>query len=217
MLSHALTTISLLLLCAILAYLQAIGIFVAHLRRRQLPAALGDVFIVPTMVLGPAALVLGFLIFKTSLIFPVFMFSNYSTILAFSVVPALILCCSSGLALNILNKTITETRHWKSKPCFLVSRAFGKSMFKAYFKPIAWKSFLSAWQQSLPWIFGELVIIESVFNVPGLGSQAWKLARERDFTNLLLVIASMFVLYLLTAKVTHLFHKKLGAKIESYA
>jgi ABC-type dipeptide/oligopeptide/nickel transport system permease component len=216
MFSRLITTLTLLTLCAIVAFIQALITFAVQWRRPNTELKSG-IFVIPTMVLGPAALVLGFGLFKISLVFPIFMFSNYATILAFSIVPALILCCSSGLALNILNRTALETYAWKSKPCFLVSRAFGKPVFRSFYKIIAGKGFLTGWQQSLPWLFGELVIVESIFNVPGLGSHAWKLARERNFVELSYVIGAIFAVYFLTAKLTYLFHKKLGAKFESYA
>lgn len=182
---------------------------------RASTAALAGI-IAPALVIGPLALVLAFRALGINLLFPVHFFAELQTLLAAALAPALVLVLSSGLAGSLTRQIRREYSYWEAKTFALMTRAVGRRTEDALRRLVLIKSLCGAWSQCLPWLFGELIIVETVFNAPGLGLDAWHLARARDLTGLGETIAWLAVLYgscvLLTAGV----NRWIGRRLESY-
>jgi len=172
--------------------------------------------IVPALVLGPLALVAAFRGFGINLLFPVHLLSDLSHVMIAAIVPALVLCLASGLLVAISRAVRFEYEFWNTKSFTTMMRATGLSPDRYLVRLVSLKSLAHSWSQCLPWLFGELIVVESVFNAPGLGLDAWHLARMRDFEGLLFSVAGLFVLYgicvVLSASVT----RWIGRRLESY-
>ena len=68
----------------------------------------------------------------------------------------------------------------------------------------------------LPLVFSELVIIESIFNAPGLGFWSWEYAKTRDIGSAAKSIAVLFIAYGLINLAIYFANKNLGKKLTGY-
>ncbi len=170
---------------------------------------------IPSLVLAPLLISLGYLFFKQNLICPVMIKGN-SSLLLYSFFPSLVLAISSGLLQVLLQNISHETNFWQKKPFFIVEKAMGIASYRRLNKIILLKSISDSWYKSLPWIFSELMIIESMFNIPGLGLALWNTMKERQLFHAFLLFLSMLGLFLLCHAIVRFIHQWIGRKLESY-
>lgn len=218
MLKYFQTTTLILLWCFALTLVWAYGAYRRAARSSRagtLSASLAGV-IAPALVVGPLALVLAFRALGINLLFPVHFFAELQTLLAAAFAPALVLVVSSGLAGSLTRQIRKEYAYWEAKTFTLMTRAVGRRTEDALRRLVLVKSLCGAWSQCLPWLFGELIIVESVFNAPGLGLDAWHLARVRDLNGLATTIAWLGVLYGACVLLTATVNRWIGRRLESY-
>ena len=158
----------------------------------------GSSFIFPAIVLSPLVLVIGFRLLGIYLIFPVNIISDSLDQIKSGIVPGLIVFLASGMASSIVQNTKQAVNDWAVKPFCIMGQAYGFSKKNILRKVVCSSSFLDSLQRCLPWIFGELFIVECIFNAPGLSYEAWKSAKSEDLESLTFCISIIACLYLLT-------------------
>lgn len=173
--------------------------------------------IIPCLLLAPVVVALAHRFFGVNLIFPVQSMTSLSTYFQLSIFPAIILLFGSGFFGVTISTVARETLFWKKKSFVVVAQAYGIPYSQSLRKLVLLKGWVLCWSLCLPWIFGELVVVEAVFNAPGLGYQIWTLARNREIALLpypILFLALVYVTVLVSS--THM-HQKIGRRLESYA
>jgi ABC-type dipeptide/oligopeptide/nickel transport system permease component len=173
--------------------------------------------LLPVLVLGPVALVVFYKVFRINLLFPIHMFSSFITLVAAAFVPAFILVLASGLSGLIRRYVCREYSHWQQAQFSTVHKAFGRDVTRSLRRLVLVKAFTGAWAQALPWLFGELVIIECIFNAPGLGLDAWNMAKIRDMSALGEAVFGLMVLYGVCVGICGLVSGWIGRRLESYS
>jgi ABC-type dipeptide/oligopeptide/nickel transport system permease component len=172
--------------------------------------------VIPSLVLGPLLLVGAFRIFSVNLIFPLHVFASVSDLVRAAFFPALTLTLASGLLGNLRRDVRAEYSYWRAKRFVLVGEALGKTTVNSLRRLVLTKSLINSWSETLPWLFGELIIIEVVFNAPGLGLDAWQAAKMRDFSLLGDAVFWLAGIYLLCVLLTSLASGWIGKRLESY-
>lgn len=219
MLKYLQTTTLILAWCAVLSLVLGVATYkiaaIRHERRGNGKAPLAGV-ILPALVVAPLALVVAFKGLGLNLLFPVHFFSDWAALAQAALAPSLVLVLSSGLAGSLWRLTHREYGHWRGKTFALMAAATGQKPATAIRRLVLAKSLCSAWSQCLPWLFGELIIVEAVFNAPGLGLDAWQLAKVRDLAGLTEAIAWLAALYAVAVGLTALVNRWLGRRLESY-
>jgi len=211
--------------CLILSLVWAHLCFVVVAYRRRVfvdtlvvtrPAVLGSGMIMPALVAAPLTLLLAFRVASINLLFPVTLFAAPAELLRAAFAPALVLFCASGLGTTLTQQVQREYRYWQAQPFIRLSVALGKSAPRGLYKLVMSKALGSAWSQGLPWLFGELVVVEAVFNVPGLGLEAWHMARIQDQIGLLQCVGWLVMLYIACTTLTSWSNRRLGTRLASY-
>lgn len=213
------TTTLILLWCLVLTLVWSFGSYWRAARRNGVGRRSAGLFglIAPALVLGPLALVFAFRALGINLLFPVSFFAEIDTLTLAAIAPAIVLVLASGLIGNLSRQIDVEYTHWHGKTFALMARAVGRRPADALRRLVMVKSLAVAWSQCLPWLFGELIIVETVFNAPGLGLDAWHLARTRNLAGLAETIAWLAALYALCVILTTMVNRWLGRRLESYA
>ena len=173
-------------------------------------------FIVPSLALAPLAIFSAWAAARINLIFPVFEFSGLSDIAIASIAPALLLFIGSGLLGRIITLSRSEWSFWSEKPFVRVDRAFGKNIRSRLAPMVASRILLQSTSDCLPMVFSELIIIESIFNAPGLGFWSWEYAKTRDVESATKSIAVLFFIYGLINLTIYFANKNLGKKLTGY-
>src|SRR5690606_29984262 len=73
-------------------------------------------FVLPTLILGPVALVAFFSLFSINLIFPVHLLAGVGALFLAALVPALILLLASGMVQSLCRSIAFEYEFWRQKP-----------------------------------------------------------------------------------------------------
>ena len=215
------TTLLILAWCLILATLWTAACF-WYACRREPPRfatipSMGRGMILPALVAAPLTLLTAHRLLGINLLFPVAMFAAPHELALAALAPAAVLFVASGLASLMRQQMLLEFAHWQNQPFALTAQAYGQSRIQAIARLVILKVFLRCWAQCLPWIYGELIVIESVFNAPGLGLDAWHMARARDHQGVLSALSLLILFYLVSAKLISLGSSWLGRRLESYA
>lgn len=220
MLPYLTTTTSILGWCALFAAARALAAYWRVSRPGRAPpdeSALGPSFVVPALVAGPVVVVLAFKLFAVNLHVPVGFFATPLEMTLATAPPALVLVIASGLWTHLGRGVAREYAHWRAKPFATAGLAFGRAPRAALRRVVLATTMTRAFGDCLPWLFGELVIVETVFGAPGLGLDAWHLARTRDLAGLAGALAGLSGLYLAATLATALAHRWIGRRLESYA
>lgn len=219
MLKYLQTTTLILAWCAALSVVLSVSIYVfaayRHERRGRGRTPFAGA-ILPALVVAPLGLALAFKVLGVNLLFPVHFFADWRQLARAALAPAVVLVLSSGLAGSLWRLTHREYAHWRGKTFALMATATGQRPETALRRLVLAKSLCAAWAQALPWLFGELIIVEAVFNAPGLGLDAWQLARVRDLGGLGEAILWLAGLYAIAVTVTATVNYWLGRRLESY-
>ena len=115
-----------------------------------------------------------------------------------------------------MQNTYSLALDWKKKPCSAFTKSLGLSPERDLIPTIFLQGLFKSWSQSMPWVFGEILIIECVFNVPGIGFNIWTYAKERQLDNLWQSLAVLLCIYLFAISINRLFGVWLGKKLENY-
>ncbi len=172
--------------------------------------------IIPSLALAPLAIFGAWTMARINLIFPVFEFTGITEIATASFAPAILLFIGSGLFGRILALSRSEWSLWSAKPFVRVDRAFGKNIRIRLAPMIGSRILLQAASDCLPLVFSELIIIESLFNAPGLGFWSWEYAKTRDVESAVKSIAALFFVYGLINLGIYFANKSLGKKLAGY-
>jgi len=201
-----------------LSYLTAIVAYVLT-RKSKIIARWVDVLLVhqPALSLGVLAIFLSYKLFDLNLLFPVHLLTRWEELVLSAIVPAIILNLASGLTLNIFKTTDQQYNYWRDKTFFQTRRALGLDPTLGIRRLVIIKSLSSSWASSITWVFGELLIIESVFNAPGLGLAIWHQARTREMNAMLVTALWFFLIYFTIYLLNLLLHSWLGKKLEGYS
>lgn len=215
-----LTTIMILVWCLAMAMAWTALAYLWAVRQNLGPSRtkldLDQGVILPGLVLAPVMLVLSFRLFGVSLLFPSAFDAGFKATLSAAAAPASALVIASGLARSLWRNVAVQYQHWQSQPFATARLAVGGSRESAVRRLVIIKSFLAAWAQCLPWLYGELIIVEAVFNAPGLGLSAWHAARQRDHLSLVTAVGGLILLYALAVGIATGASRWLGRRLESY-
>lgn len=173
--------------------------------------------LVPVLLIAPLSLVAGFRLFGINLIYPVSFDSTFVDLLMAGIVPSVVLAFASGLLPAITAGIGSELAFWNEKPFVLMMTASGLESKKMMRRLIMYRALVSAWMRCMPWLFGEMIIVEVIFNAPGLGLDAWTMAKQRNVGALLESLIWLGMLYVVCVVCTQSVQKKLGRRLESYA
>jgi ABC-type dipeptide/oligopeptide/nickel transport system permease component len=170
----------------------------------------------PSLLLAPVFLVACYQLFGVSLIYPVQMLAEGSHLIFYLLAPALLLILSSGLALDLVRMTISEIDHW-SNPGFLrTARSFGKSRRRHLFWIVVPQVFLLCLDRAVVWLFAELMIIEAVFNVPGLAHLLWRYTINGQVSDFLLAAAGLLGFFAWLTLVARRMQRTMGLRLSGY-
>jgi len=171
----------------------------------------------PALLWLPLVISLGFLWFRINLIFPIGFDTSLTEVWLRTTVPAAILFLSTGTMQKSISKVSEELRTWSATRFFTFARSVGFSRTKTLRRLILSRAILSSASYGLPWFFTELIVVECLLNVPGLGSLAWQAARLRNFNDLEIILALLMVIFGALSGGNAWLDYKLGKKLESYA
>jgi ABC-type dipeptide/oligopeptide/nickel transport system permease component len=223
------TTALILFWSFILSLFWALGVFIVASRggrqghvladpsRESQATSQGMSVISPALLVAPLLLISSFEVLKWNLLFPVHLTSSLGDLLRAAVAPALVLLLASGLLGHIYRQTKSDFFIWSQKPFVRTTLSYGGSPRRALRLIVVIGSLARSWSQSLPWIFGEMIVVECVFNAPGLGLDAWHQARIRNWPGLFESLFWLIMLYALAVVVSASFAKWLGRRLESYS
>lgn len=170
----------------------------------------------PAMILGPLLIVTVYHLVQENLILPVSFLASNLELLLRCLAPALVLALASGLLGGIINSGLHECQVMRTKPFYLATRAYGKNPKRAIFPTVLALSFTHTWIKCLPLIFGEMLLVEVIFQAPGLGQLAWIAARTRDYATLWACLGLTSVLYLSFLGVGYWHHRSIGRRLKGY-
>ena len=99
--------------------------------------------------------------------------------------PVILLCFGSGVLVEIIQQLSYEVRRVLSEEYILCARAKGASVFKHMFKEGIAFPLLNLLSNRVAYLFGATIIIEQIFNWPGIGRLLWQATQDRDIPLLL--------------------------------
>ncbi len=177
----------------------------------------GSTPFVPVLLIAPLVLVIGFRVFGLNFIYPVTFDSTFLDLLLAGIVPSLVLGFASGLFPTVSATVASELDFWSRKPFALMMVASGLYPKKMMRRLVTTRALLISWMRCMPWLFGEMIIVEVVFNAPGLGLDAWNMAKQRNMGALLQALMWLGALYVVCVFLAQYAHKQIGKRLESYA
>lgn len=224
MVKYFLTTNLIIIWCMVLSFIWALF---CYLRASRYSGS-GDILaaqrvpdkrqlFLPALVIGPVVIFCCYHVFAINLLFPIHIFASFGNLVLKSAVPAVVLIIASGLVSSLSHSIRQEYQVWSVKSFCIVTRAYGGSKRRALARLVLLKSMIKAWSQCLPWLFGELVVVECVFNAPGLGQDAWHMARIRDPLGLFAAILLLIIIYGAITVFLRVFSAYLGKRLTGYA
>ncbi len=195
----------------------AIMVVAAPRRVRRGPHAMvSREAVVPSVALGLLVLVLAHQLLGWNLLFPVHLFATLPELVLAAIAPALVLFVASGMEGMIRRLTLIEWRYWQSRFFTRVARSLGRNEASLLRRVVFARVMVDVWSRCLPWLFGELIVVECVFNAPGLGLDAWHRARERDMIGLREDLLMLGVIYLAMVALSGTLSRWLGRRLATY-
>jgi len=219
MLDHLETTIFVLIWCFGLS--GAFGIlryqFVGGLEARESKIYSSKMILVPALVLVPLAIRFFYDFFDINLFYPVHFLVSSGELFVRAIAPAAVLLVASGLIILLSHKIRDEYTFWMKMPFIVVTESLGRSPKKELRRLVVVKAYLDAWQNALPWLFGELIVVESLFNAPGLASQLWRSAKAYQWWDLACSGLALVVLFYLISESAAKISRIIGVRLSGYA
>ena len=173
-------------------------------------------FIIPAIVLSPLVLVTGFKLLGIYLIFPVNILSTMAEQIKSGFVPGFVVFLASGVCKSIYDNTYNKVIQWSEKPFCLMSVSYGQSKRETLRYVVCSSSFIDSISSSLPWVFGELFIVECIFNAPGISYEAWKSAKMEDYDSMKNCLLLISLSYLIIWSFQSIVSKRLKKRLVNY-
>ena len=101
------------------------------------------------------------------------------------VLPVILLCFGSGVLVEMIQQLTYEIKRVLNEEYILCARAKGASVFKHLFKEGIAFPLLNLISNRIAYLFGATIIIEQIFNWPGIGRLLWQATQDRDIPLLL--------------------------------
>lgn len=113
----------------------------------------------------------------------------------YTLVPVLVLGLGNGTISEVIRNLREEMSRVMAEDYVRTARAKGASVWKHAFKEGLLLPVTEIIAAKIPFILGGAVIVEQVFNWPGMGRMAWQAAQDRDFPVIMgiVLIAAAFV------------------------
>lgn len=112
-----------------------------------------------------------------------------------TLVPILVLGLGSGTISEVIRNLREEMSRVMAEDYVRTARAKGASVWRHAFKEGLLIPVTEIIASKIPFILGGAVIVEQVFNWPGMGRMAWQAAQDRDFSVIMgiALVAATFV------------------------
>jgi peptide/nickel transport system permease protein len=113
----------------------------------------------------------------------------------YTLVPVLVLGLGSGTISEVIRYLREEMSRVMAEDYIRTARAKGASVWRHAFKEGLLLPVSEIFAAKIPFILGGAVIVEQIFNWPGMGRMAWQAAQDRDFPVIMgiALIAAIFV------------------------
>ena len=113
----------------------------------------------------------------------------------YSIVPVLVLGLGSGTISEVIRNLREEMSRVMREDYVRTARAKGASVWRHAFKEGFLLPVTEIIASKIPFILGGAVIVEQIFNWPGMGRMAWQAAQDRDFPVIMgiALVAATFV------------------------
>jgi len=113
----------------------------------------------------------------------------------YTLVPVLVLGLGSGTISEVIRNLREEMSRVMAEDYVRTARAKGASVWRHAFKEGLLLPVTQIIAAKIPFILGGAVIVEQVFNWPGMGRMAWQAAQDRDFPVIMgiVLVAAAFV------------------------
>jgi len=180
--------------------------------RRLLPG----LTLIPPIMLVPVLIWGAYGGLGVSLIFGPRLISTPVTTGLHAALPAGVLLIGAGFVTAAKGMIEHEIRFWASKPFVLLSQSLGKDLKAELRMLVMVRSFTDLWAKVLPWFFGELVVVEALLNVPGLGLTLWEAARRLDHGTVAASLGAIVALFFVTLTANRSLSHWLSQRLESY-
>lgn len=128
-------------------------------------------------------------------LFPVFSSTGNQFGWISSLLPIFVLGIGNGTISEVIRYLRAEMGRVQSEDYIRTARAKGASVWKHSFKEGLLIPVTEIIASKIPFILGGAVIVEQVFNWPGMGRMAWQAAQDRDFPVIMgiAILAAIFV------------------------
>lgn len=115
--------------------------------------------------------------------------------LLYTLVPVLVLGLGNGTISEVIRNLREEMSRVMAEDYVRTARAKGASVWRHAFKEGLLLPVTEIIASKIPFILGGAVIVEQVFNWPGMGRMAWQAAQDRDFPVIMgiVLVAAAFV------------------------
>lgn len=109
--------------------------------------------------------------------------------------PVLVLGLGSGTISEVIRHLREEMSRVMNEDYIRTARAKGASVWRHAFKEGLLLPVSAIFAAKIPFILGGAVIVEQIFNWPGMGRMAWQAAQDRDFAVIMgiALVAAIFV------------------------
>jgi ABC-type dipeptide/oligopeptide/nickel transport system permease component len=170
----------------------------------------------PTLPVAAMLMVAAYQGLGLDVIFPVHLLSQPGDLVWRAILPAGLLLLASGFYQTFFKTFVEESRFWAGQPFLKTLEACGIPGHGQVQRVVLWRSLSLAWAQALPWLFAELMIVEKLFNAPGLGLDLWTQATRRDFSGLSVTLTYLIALFMLAHLSQRRLNRWLGEKLAGY-
>lgn len=169
----------------------------------------------PAVILVPLVIFIGMRIFGIHLRYPLEASTGES--LGFTLLPASILLFSLDIPTSLAASIAADSKEWQQKTFYTLTRALGKDLRKAIFRVLFLRAVPAVLLPKLTLLFSELILVECIFAMPGVGFHAWTHARSRRFDILAVDALLLVAIWASIYGALYGFQKQLGKRLESYA
>lgn len=113
----------------------------------------------------------------------------------YTLVPVLVLGLGNGSISEVIRNLREEMSRVMAEDYIRTARAKGASVWRHAFKEGLLLPVTEIIASKIPFILGGAVIVEQIFNWPGMGRMAWQAAQDRDFPVIMgiVLVAAAFV------------------------
>ena len=117
---------------------------------------------------------------------------------------------------SVLRNSAIFFDEWKGKPFCLMGQAYGYSKSSMIRNIVCKTSFIDSLSRCLPWVFGELFIVECIFNAPGLSYETWKSAKMEDYESLISCMTVISFAYVVIWIAQYSYSSNLKKRLSNY-